>query len=160
MAVSKPPLASRLAQVLSDHDIVFITEEVDRDTLTDEVNAQWLSRFARAIENAVLARLAKQKSVAAAWMQNGTVVEVFATPPTEESEQCTNKDAAWTRKGFTQTPLYATPQPIRQEQALRVALEEMDYANQQALQSLGIEIISPKTIAALRAELELPAQPD
>jgi hypothetical protein len=154
MAVSKPSLASRLAQVLSDHDIAFVTQAVDRDALDDEVNAEWLSRFARAIEAAVLARLAKQVPVAAAWMQHGAVVEVFATPPTKESEQCTNNDAHWTSKGFTQTPLYPSPQPVRQEQALRVALDEMEYANQQALQSLGVEIISPKTIAALRAELE------
>jgi hypothetical protein len=154
MAVSKPSLASRLAQVLSDHDIAFVTQAVDRDALDDEVNAEWLSRFARAIEAAVLARLAKQLPVASAWMQHGSVVEVFATPPNEESEQCTNNDAHWTSKGFTQTPLYTTPQPVRQEQALRVALDEMEYANQQALQSLGVEIISPKTIAALRAELE------
>jgi urocanate hydratase len=154
MAASKPSLASRLAQVLSDHDIAFITQEVDRNALDEEVNAEWLSRFARAIEDAVLARLAKQQPVAAAWMQHGAVVEVLATPPNEESELFTNKDAHWTSKGFTQTPLYTTPQPIRQEQALRVALEEMEYANQQALQSLGVEIISPKTIAALRAELQ------
>jgi hypothetical protein len=154
MAASKPSLASRLAQVLSDHDIAFITQEVDRNALDEEVNAEWLSRFARAIEDAVLARLAKQQPVAAAWMQHGAVVEVFPAPPTPESEQCTNNDPHWTRKGFAQTPLYTTPQPIRQEQALRVALEEMEYANQQALQSLGVEIISPKTIAALRAELQ------
>ena len=154
MAASKPSLASRLAQVLSDHDIAFITQEVDRNALDEEVNAEWLSRFARAIEDAVLARLAKQQPVAAAWMQHGAVVEVFPAPPTPESEQCTNNDPHWTRKGFTQTPLYTTPQPIRQEQALRVALEEMEYANQQALQSLGVETISPKTIAALRAELQ------
>lgn len=153
MAASKPSLASRLARVLSDYDIAFITQEVDRDSLDDEVNAEWLTRFARATEDAVLARLAKQRPVATAWLQHGAVVEVFATPPTEESEQCTNDDAAWTRKGFTQTPLYTTPQPVRQTQALRVALEEMDYANKLALQSLGAEIISPKTIAALKAEL-------
>ncbi|MEN9438070.1 MAG: hypothetical protein RIR09_2725, partial [Pseudomonadota bacterium] len=68
MAASKPSLASRLAQVLSDHDIAFITQEVDRNALDEEVNAEWLSRFARAIEDAVLARLAKQQPVAAAWM--------------------------------------------------------------------------------------------
>ena len=154
MAASKPSLASRLAQVLSDHDIAFITQEVDRNALDEEVNAEWLSRFARAIEDAVLTRLARQLPVATAWMQHGAVVEVFPTPPTADSEQCTNNDPHWTRKGFAQTPLYTTPQPIRQEQALRVALEEMEYANQQALQSLGVEIISPKTIAALRAELQ------
>lgn len=153
MAVSQPSLASRLVQVLSDHDIAFITQAVDRDSLDEEVNAEWLTRFARAIEAAVLARLAKQQPVAAAWMQHGAVVEVFPAPPTQESEQCTNNDAHWTAKGFTQTPLYTSPRPIRHEQALRVALEEMDYANQIALQSLGVEIINPKTIAALRAEL-------
>ena len=57
-------------------------------------------------------------------------------------------------------PLYTTPQPIAQEQALRVALEEMEYANQLSLESYGFEIISPKTIATLRAELQWPAQPD
>jgi hypothetical protein len=154
------PMTTRLAQVLSDHDVASITQKVDRDALTDQVTVDWLAQYARAIESAVLAKLAKQEPVATAWMQHGAVVEIFATPPTEESEQCTNNDAHWTSKGFTQTPLYTTPQPIRQEQALRVALEEMDYANQMALQSLGVEIISPKTIAALRAELKSPTPPD
>lgn len=148
------PMTTRLAHVLSDQDVASITQKVDRDALTDQVNGDWLTQYARAIESAVLAKLAKQAPVASAWMKHGVVVEVFATPPTEESEQCTNNDAHWTGRGFVQTPLYATPQPIKQAQALRVALEEMDYANQLAQQSLGIEIINSKTIAALKAALE------
>ena len=147
------PMSTRLAQVLSDHDMALITHQVDRDSLTDQVNGDWLTHFARAIESAVLSKLAKQAPVATAWMQHGVVVEIFPTPPTEESEQCTNNDARWTGRGFVQTPLYATPQPIKQEQALRIALEEMAYANQMALQNLGVEIINPKTIAALRDAL-------
>ena len=153
-------LSTRLACVLSDQDVAAVTQEVDRTSLTGEVNMDWLSTFARAIEAAVLAKLANQTPVASAWMQHGVAVEVFATPPTEDSEQCTNNDAAWTAKGFTQTPLYTTPQPIAQEQALRVPLEEMEYANQLSLESYGFEIISPKIIATLRAELQWPAQPE
>lgn len=154
MPSSIQALSTRLAYVLSDQDVADVTQEVDRTSLTDQVNIDWLSTFARAIEAAILAQLAKQTPVASAWMQHGAAVEVFATPPTEDSEQCTNNDAAWTRKGFTQTALYAMPQPIPQEQALRVALEEMEYANQLSLESYGFEIINPKKIAALREVLQ------
>lgn len=154
MPMSTQTLSMRLAQVLSDQDVAVVTQEVDRASLTDQVSTDWLSTFARAIEAEVLAKLARQMPVATAWMQHGVAVEVFATPPTEDSEQCTNHDASWTHKGFTQTPLYATPQPIKQEQALRVALEEMEYANQIALDGYGFEIINPKTITTLREALE------
>ena len=92
--------------------------------------------------------------MATAWLQHGAVVELFPYPPTAESEQCTNADPYWKGKGFVQTPLYTTPQPDRQAQALRVALEEMEYANQLSLGNLGVELINPKKIATLRAVLQ------
>ena len=154
MTSSMQILSARLAQVLSVQDVAAITQEVDRSVVGDQMTDDWLLRFARAIESAVLTTLAKQAPVATAWLQHGKVVELLPTPPTEESEQCTNADPHWKGKGFVQTPLYTTPQPDRQAQALRVALEEMEYANQLSLGNLGVELINPKIIATLREALQ------
>lgn len=153
MTSSMQILSTKFAQVLSAQDVAAITQDVDRSVVGDQMTDDWLQRFARAIESAVLTTLGKQAPVATAWLRHGAVVELFPYPPTESSEQCTNADSHWTGKGFVQTPLYTVPQPDRQAQALRVALEEMEYANQLALGNLGVELINPKTIAALRAVL-------
>lgn len=154
MSSSMQILSVKLAQMLRDEDVNAITQEVDRNVIGDQMTDDWLLRFARAVESAVLTTLAKQVPVATAWLQHGKVVELLPMPPTEESEQCTNADPYWKGKGFVQTPLYTSPQPDRQAQALRVALEEMEYANQLSLQNLGVELISPKKIAALREALQ------
>lgn len=153
MTSSTPNLSTKLAQVLSEQDVNAITQAVDRSVADDPMTDDWLLRFARAIESAVLATLAKQAPVATAWLQHGKVVELLPSPPNEESEQCTNADPHWKGKGFVQTALYTTPQPDRQAQALRVALEEMEYANQVSLGNLGVALINPKKIAALREAL-------
>ena len=153
MTSSMQFLTARLAQVLSEQDVAAITQDVDHSVVGDQMTDDWLLRFARAIESAVLTTLDKQAPVATAWLQHGKVIELLPYPPTEDSEQCTNADPHWRGKGFVQTPLYTTPQPDRQAQALRVALEEMEYANQLSLDSLGMEIINPKKIAALREVL-------
>lgn len=154
MTSSMQILSARLAQVLGEQDVAAITQEVDRHVVGDQMTDDWLLRFARAIESAVLATLAKQPPVATAWLHHGKVVELFPTPPSEESEQCTNADPYWKSKGFVQTPLFTTPQPDHHAQALRVALEEMEYANQLSLGNLGVELINPKMIATLREALQ------
>lgn len=147
-------LSARLGQVLSEQDVRSITQAVDRDAVGDPMTEDWLLRFARAIESGVLQTLAKQAPVATAWLHRGAVAELFPYPPSKDSEQFTNADAHWTGKGFVQTPLYTTPQPNRYAQALLVALEEMEYANQVSLSNLGVELINPKKIATLRAVVQ------
>ena len=154
MTSSMQILSTKLAQVLSEQDVAAITQAVDRSVVDDPMTDDRLLRFARAIESAVLTTLARQPPVATAWLQHGTVVELFPYPPTDDLEQCTNADPHWRGKGFVQTPLYTTPQPDRQAEALRVALEEMEYANQLSLGNLGVELINPKKIAPLRAVLQ------
>ena len=154
MSSSMQALSTRLAQVLRGADVRAITQEVDRSVTGDQMTDDWLTRFARAIESAVLATLARQTPVATAWLHHGAVVELFPYPPTDESEQCTNADPYWKGKGFVQTPLYTTPQPDRRAQALQVALEEMEDANTLSRSNLGVDLINPKTIATLRGALQ------